>query len=210
MLLATTCLVMGLATPAAAPDTVNPKQWLIGASIGAIRYWGGTSVARGENGELAFSPYRPTPIGIRVEVQTSRFRFGISLEYAEPGLGASARDSAGVPSGTIVLENFLTSYTLTPQAGVRIARLAGGAPILAGLGLLLERWDVPGEPSRHRVGVAGTLGLELHLFGDFVGAATATVGWTPSSPFRREELPPPYRPASLWRRGITATLSYRL
>lgn len=187
-----------------------PKRWTVGATIGAIRYWGGTSEEATDQGVIRFFPYRPTPVGVRVELATRSIRLGLALEYAEPGLGGTGSTEAGdTPGGTIVLENFLTTYALTPSVSVPLARLRGGALLLAGFGLLLERWKVPGEPDRDRAGFAGTIGLELPLFGSWVGSATGSLGLTPASPFEQDDLPAPYRPAPLWRRGLSGGIGYR-
>ena len=129
-------------------------------------------------------------------------------------LGASlaAGTDLSDPGGevTLVVENALKTYTIMPTVSLDLVRMHSGGRLRSGLGLLLERWEIPFEPGRNRVGGVGLLSLEVPLFGGFVASATGTFGVTPASPFKAEELPSPYRPTALWRRGIAAVLSYRL
>ena len=189
---------------------VETRRWSIGLTLGDIRYHGGTREAPLEEGVIRFTPYRPTPIGIRAELGGSGLRIGIGVEYAEPGLAGSGAPEAGGPAaGTIVLERLLTTYTVTPAISIGLGRLKGGGQLRSGAGILLERWELPGAPGRNRVGMAGTLALELGLFGSWVGSLTASYGVTPASPLTPDDLPERYEPAALWRRGLTGAVAYR-
>jgi hypothetical protein len=197
-------------TSAQSPEPVNGRRWSIGLSIGDIHYRGGTKETPTEDGVIRFTPYRPSPVGLRAEFGGAGLRVGIGIEYAEPGLAGTGAPEPGQPAtGTIVLERLLTTYTITPTFSFRLADLKGGGMIRPGLGVLLERWDLPGEPSRNRVGVLGLLTLELGLFGNWTGSATGSYGVTPSSPLTLLDLPDRYEPAALWRRGLTGAVSYR-
>jgi hypothetical protein len=195
---------------AQAPRPAEPGRWSIGLTVGDIRYHGGTREAPLEDGVIRFTPYRPSPLGLRGEFGGVGLRIGIGIEYAEPGLAGSGAPEQGEPaSGTIVLERLLTTYTLTPSISFGLARLKGGGVLRPGFGLMLERWELPGEPARNRVGVLGTLTLELALFGSWVGSLTGSYGVTPSSPLTSDDLPDRYEPAALWRRGLTGAMAYR-
>jgi hypothetical protein len=189
---------------------VETRRWSIGLTLGDIRYHGGTRDAPLDEGVIRFTPYRPAPIGVRAELGGSGLRVGIGIEYAEPGLaGSGASEPGGPAAGTIVLERLLTTYTVTPAISTGLARLKGGGQLRSGLGILLERWELPGEPGRNRVGVVGSLAVELGLFGSWVGSLTASYGVTPASPLTPDDLPERYEPAALWRRGLTGAVAYR-
>lgn len=189
---------------------VEARRWSIGVTLGDIRYHGGTRDAPFEEGVIRFTPYRPSPIGIRAELGGTGLRVGIGIEYAEPGLaGSGAPESGGPAAGTIVLERLLTTYTLTPAISIGVAQLKGGGQLRPGLGVLLERWELPGAPSRNRVGMVGTLTVELGLVGSWVGSLTGSYGVTPASPLTPDDLPERYEPAALWRRGLTGAVAYR-
>lgn len=186
------------------------RRWSIGLTLGDIRYHGGTRDAPLEEGVIRFTPYRPTPIGVRTELGGSGLRIGIGLEYAKPGLaGSGAADPGGPARGTIVLERLLTTYTVTPTVSIGLARLKGGGQLRPGVGVLLEHWELPGAPGRNRVGIIGTLALELGLFGSWVGSVAGSYGVTPASPLTPDDLPERYEPAALWRRGLTGAVAYR-
>jgi len=196
--------------PAQSPPPVDARRWSVGLTLGDIRYDGGTRDAPLEEGVIRFTPYRPTPIGIRAELGRRGLRVGIGIEYAEPGLaGSGAPEPGGPAAGTIVLERLLTTYTVTPTISFGLARLKGGGQLRPGLGILFERWELPGEPGRNRVGLLGTLALELALFGSWVGSLTGSYGVTPASPLTPDDLPERYEPAALWRRGLTGAVAYR-
>lgn len=189
---------------------VETRRWSIGLTLGDIRYHGGTRDASLDEGVIRFTPYRPTPIGVRAEIGGSGLRVGIGLEYAEPGLaGSGAADPGGPAAGTIVLERLLTTYTVTPTVSIGFARPKGGGQLRSGVGILLERWELPGAPGRNRVGIIGTLALELGLFGSWVGSLAGSYGVTPASPLTADDLPERYKPAALWRRGLTGAVAYR-
>ncbi len=213
----------------AAPQA--PARWGVGLSIGSLHFSGGTTEAHTEDGVLRFTPYRPMPIGIRGEFGGAGVRVGLALEYSEPGLAGIAAAGPGQPAGgTIVLEHYLTTVALGASITTRIASLAGGGDrederrvqgghgaggrergrgsVRSGVGLLLEHWEVPGETSRRRAAGFALLGVEVPLFGRWVGSWYGVAGVGPS-PFRGRELPAPYRPAALWRRGLTGGVAYR-
>jgi hypothetical protein len=195
---------------AQSPQPAETRRWSVGLTLGDIRYHGGTRDAPLDEGVIRFTPYRPTPIGIRAELGDSGLRVGIGLEYAEPGLaGSGAPEPGGPATGTIVLERLLTTYTVTPTISFGLARLKGGGQLRSGLGILLERWELPGEPGRNRIGGVGTLALELGLVGSWVGSLTGSFGVTPASPLTPDDLPARYEPAALWRRGLTGAVVYR-
>jgi hypothetical protein len=203
-------LLFAVSAHAQQPDG-PPKRWSVGMAAGALHYSGGTSEEIDPDGAVRFYPYRPSPLGLVVEYGPSRLRVGLQLLYSEPGLAGTGTDQSD-PGGavTLVVENALKTYTIMPTVSVDLVRMHSGARLRPGLGLLLERWEIPLEPARNRVGGVGLLTLEVPLFGGFVASATGTFGVTPASPFKAEELPSPYRPTALWRRGITAVVSYRL
>jgi hypothetical protein len=189
---------------------VETRRWSIGLTLGDLRYHGGTRDAPLEEGVIRFTPYRPTPLGVRAELGGGGLRFGIGVEYAERGLaGSGATEPGGPAAGTIVLERLLTTYTLTPAVSIGLARLKEGGQLRSGLGILLERWELPGEPGRNRIGVVGTLAVELGLFGSWIGSLAGSYGLTPASPLTPDDLPERYEPAALWRRGLTGAVAYR-
>ena len=205
---------LGAASPGGAlaqtPEPVKEGRWSVGFTFGDVRYRGGTKETPTEDGVLRFTPYRPAPVGLRGEFGGTGLRVGIGIEYAEPGLAGIGSPEPGQPAtGTIVVEHLLKTYTITPTVSVGVTRFKGGGRLRAGLGALLERWELPGEPSRHRAGLVGLLTLELALFGSWSGSATASYGVTPTSPLTAEDLPDRYEPAALWRRGLTGGVSYR-
>jgi hypothetical protein len=101
-------------------------------------------------------------------------------------------------------------YGIAPEISYRVSRLGPEGVIRAFAGPLIEVWKLPDIGSHWRVGLAGSLGLDVPLGGRWSGAARLGAAVTPSSPFGREDLEPPLEPRALWRREVSATLQYRL
>lgn len=181
----------------------------IGLAVGALRYWGASTLNPGFAGAARMLPWRPTVVGLALEAGGERWRVGVEVTDATPGLAATGAPDPDSGDLVIVVEDFIRVITVAPTVSRRLGRLAGGPVIRLSLGPLVEWWELGSDPARMRWGFQGGLTLETRLFGRFTGSATGLLGLTPASPFLADELDPELRPRPLWRRGVVARVAYR-
>ncbi len=176
-------------------------QWVVGAEIGADRFWGGTAETTG--GDNAFRPYRPTTFGVGAEYQAGRFSYGIRLQYASASLGLEG------PDGVIVANGILSMYNVSPELIYRITSLGSVNQLRLHAGPIVELWGAEDLNSEARVGAQGGLSLAVPLGGSFEGLIAAGLTVI-RSPFGTDELIPEFEPKLLWRRSFRGGLQYRL
>ena len=183
-----------------------PGQWRLGVELGAARFWGGSRDTGGEN--TSFVPYRPTIIGVGLERQLGKYGLGLQLRYTEASLALVG------PEVAVATEGAFTTFSVAPEAIVRIATLGAGNEFRVHAGPLFEIWDLIDMDSRTRMGAQGSLSLDIPLGERFRGAVLAG-GAVVSSPYNEGDLDlgpdaPTYQRRALWRRNFAVGLSYKL
>jgi hypothetical protein len=208
-------LGVGVSHAAAAqrPPVPSGYRWEVGLLLGTTSFSGATD-ATGPNGEkLTYLPYRPAITGLRVSYGGGGLRLDASVAFGRPGLafrGAQESGGAGPGAGLLVVgESVYHLWTFGARASTALLRLDGAASLRPSLGLVLERWSAPASPPRLIAGGEAGLGLEVPLKGPLVAEFTGALGYTPRSPFRREDVPQEFRLTSTWRKSVMVTASWR-
>jgi hypothetical protein len=178
-----------------------PAQWVLAAEIGAARFWGASAETGGS--DRSFRPYRPTIVGIGLERQARRVGWGIRLRYAGASLALEGDDAVSAVKGALSL------YEVAPELSIGLKRLSSGLQFRLCTGPLVEIWELGSETSHVRVGAHAEIGLHVPLSVRVSAGVAANLAVTPS-PFNDGDLVAGYEPRTLWRRGVTASLQYRL
>jgi hypothetical protein len=178
-----------------------PAQWALTAEVGAARFWGGSAESGGSG--PSFRPYRPTVFAVGVEREGARLGWGVRLQYAGAGLALEGREAVAAVKGAIDV------YGIAPELTVPLKTLGSGLRIRLSGGPLVEFWDIGIDQSHARVGAQVGTDVQLPLAGRLLAGISASLAVS-SSPFEREDLGPGYEPRALWRRGLSASLHYRL
>lgn len=184
----------------AAPLHAQARRWSVTIEAGELRFHG-TSADTSSEGTGSFRPYRPTAVGLRLELGGS-LRLGLGLLY---GSGPAALTG---PELTIAAETDpLTLLELAPTISVHVTRVGGGSLRLAG-GPVLDRWAWSVAPTRWRVGGEVSAQLEAPL-----SAATGLIvraGLARSASVLEEaDLPATFERRASWRSSIALGLSVR-
>lgn len=190
-----------LALLAVAPGFEANAQWSVSAGVRSPRFSG---AAADPASDRSLRPYRPTMLEIGVEARGRRFGGSVHLNYASSSLALEGNDAVAA------IKDAISVYGLAPEVSLRLSRLGSGAQVRLFAGPLVEVWKLPDVGSHWRVGVAGSVGLEVPLGDRWSGSARAGGAVTPASPFRRQDLQEPLEPRALWRREVAAALQYRL
>src|SRR6266545_3915293 len=204
-------LALGAAAilPLAAQERPPAREhrWAVGLVIGTTSFSGATEATGSEGERLTYSPYRPAITGFTITRGGSGLRLGVSGQFGRPGLafrGAQGSDGGAPDAGLLVIgESVYHLWTFAARASARLVRLDGAASLRPSLGLLLEHWSAPDSRGRIIAGGEAGLGLEVPLKGRLAAELGGAVGYTPRSPFRREDVPEGFRLTSTWRRSIT-------
>jgi len=216
-LLGSAATALALALPAIAmaqrTDAPTRGRWAFGLTLGASSFSGATE-GTGPAGEpVAFAPYRPTMWGIAVAYGGNGLRAGLSLEHGQPGIGFRGvpPTSSGetLPGLLIVAENAFKLTTMTASLSERLLRLRGGPFLRPSLGLVVERWSAPGSPVRTIGGAQAGLAVEVMVTRTVAAELGGELGLTPSSPFRKADLPEGFRQRSTWRKTLAIGLAWR-
>ena len=178
-----------------------PAQWVLTAEIGAARFWGASAETGGSG--RSFRPYRPTLVGLGLERQGRRLGWGVRLLYAGASLALEGEDAVSAVKGALNL------YEVAPEVSIGLKQLSSGPQFRLCAGPLVEIWELGTETSHVRVGAHAGIGLQLPLSGRVSAGVGANLAVTPS-PFNDGDLVAGYEPRTLWRRGVTASLRYRL
>lgn len=175
-------------------------QWGIAAGIRAPRFSGGAE----ETGTgRSLRPYRPTMWEVALERTGHRAGVGLRLNYASSSLALEG------PEALAAVKDALEVFGIDPEVSLRLRRLGAGALLRLYAGPLLEVWRFPDTPSEWRLGVAGSLGLEVPFDGRWSGTVRVGGAVLPTSPFTEENLDPAFEPRALWRREASASVHYR-
>ncbi len=148
-------IVLGAAAVLAAiPHRAAGAQnaWRIAIELAETRYHGvGTDTSSDSLG--AFRPYRPGAFGVGLERGGTGARFGLMIRFS------STRLALGDRGLVLVAEDSPVSLIeLRPVVSLPLLRIGGGA-LRAEFAPLIDRWHLPGEASRLRLG--GEVGAAL-------------------------------------------------
>jgi hypothetical protein len=198
----------GLATPLQGQSATLRihERWRLGLSIGSATFAGGATGTRPESDTLRVFPSGTTMWGVGAVYGQESFRFGVSLRYGQPGLAVRGPESSGL---LIIAPNANHLTLLTPGLSSHLLRLRGGAAQRPSLGLGLERWALVGSPARTTLGGQAGIALELALTKALVATLESELGFTPASPFRRQDLPAGFEPRGAWRRTLAGGVACR-
>ena len=176
-------------------------QWSVGLGIAAPRFSGGAVESTTGRSLL---PYRPTMFQVGVTRLEGRIGIGLRVHYASSSLAFEGKDALAA------IKDVLEVYGATPELSVRVARLGPEGVLRVYAGPVLELWKLDDETSHARLGATASVGLEVPFGGAWTGSARVGATVTPSSPFAREDLENGLEPRALWRREVSAGLSYRI
>jgi hypothetical protein len=191
-------LLLGLLAGA---SSQAPAQWTIRAEIGAVHFWGASAEIGGSG--PSFRPYRPTVFGIGLERQGPQFAYGVRLQYAGASLALEGEDAVAAVKGALDI------YGIAPELSVLLKTFGSGLRLRLSGGPLLEFWDIGTDQSHARLGAQVGVGVLLPVNGRLLAGLTACGAVSPS-PFDAADLLAGYEPRTLWRRGLSANLYYRL
>ena len=201
---------VGAAQP---PSALIRGRWALGVSVGVSSFSAASEGTAADGEHIEFNAYRPTMLGVALAFGGERLRLNASARYGEPGLGArgvTVPDGEGSATGALVVLDaayHLTSFTL--GSSTRLLRLRGGPALRPSLALNLERWTGAGSPTRSVLAGQAGLTLEFALTRAFVGTLEGELGYSPASPFRKEDVPQDFVRHGVWRRSLAGGLYWR-
>lgn len=175
-------------------------QWMVGAGVRAPRFSGG---AFQQDLDGSLHPYRPTMLEVGVHRTGSRVGVGLRAHYASSSLALEGGEAL------TAVKDAMTLYGFEPELSVRLGRLGPETVVRVFAGPVFEVWKLPDVGSRFRAGLTASLGLEVPFGGRWLGSARVGAAVTPS-PFNAEDLDEAFERRTLWRRDVSASLSYRL
>ena len=188
-------------------------NWSLGISVGASSFSGASAEITPSGEGVSFAPYRPTMWGLMLSYGRQGLRAGFAMRYGQPGVrirGAPSPvpDEEGTPI-VLIAENAYHLSTFTGLLSAPLTRLRSGPVLRGSFGLGVERWASPGAPIRTLGATQLGLAAEAALSRAWVAALEGELGWTPASPFRKDELPEGFRARSTWRRSLAGSLVWR-
>jgi hypothetical protein len=176
-------------------------QWAIGLEVGSDRFWG--SSIETADPHRSFRPYRPTTLGVGLELRRERLGTALHLRYARAGLALEGQNAA------VVVKGVFSHYQAAPELVYRVATLGSANQLRLHAGPVFELWSVAGEDSQLRAGVQGAVSLRIPFGRRFAGSLTAS-GAVTASPLSEGQLLDGYERRALWRRSVAAGLEYEL
>jgi hypothetical protein len=176
-------------------------QWSVGVEVGSDRFWG-SSIETAEP-HRSFRPYRPTTLGVGLELRRQRLGAALHLRYAGAGLALEGQDAA------VVLKGVFHQYQVSPELVYALSTLGSANDLRLHAGPVFELWSVDGEETQLRAGVQAAVSLRVPMGGRFAGSLTAGAAVT-ASPLSPSQLLDGYERRALWRRSVTAGLEYEL
>ncbi len=178
------------------------NSWGLGVEVGIERFWGASGPLPGSD-QLAFRPYRPTSIGIRLDRGMGALRVALNARYAQSAIGGEYEGGA-----TLFTEGF-TLIELAPEVAVRMTRLGPGAALRLFAAPVVHFWMPPEESTRTRFGARGGLELEAPL-GARVSAVTRVHGGVSGSALDEADVPAGYEVRSMPSAGVALGMRVRL
>jgi hypothetical protein len=193
-ILATTCLVIGLALS----PRVGAAQWGISADIGVARFGGSSRDTAGTR----VGPYRPTTFELRVDRGAGATRVAIAVLYAKTGI---AGERAGL---AIVQYDVASLWEIAPQVSLRLMRFGSGVDVRFEGGPAFELWDLDGQ-GRNRVGGRAATVVEWPLGGGLTGSLHVNAVLS-GSVFDASDAPSGVERLPTRRFGVAVGLRYQL
>lgn len=180
-------------------------QWSAGLETGADRAWRFAEPLDPDQAGLLVRPTMSWPVAFRLA------RGGAGLQVAVVASRASAGLELDDGSLAVAVHPAFRILTVAPEASLPVWRLRGGAALRAVAALPAERWSYVGvdEEPRWRLGAAGGMALELPVGESVSVRAGVMLGRVFGSPIAETEMTQEYAPATLWRRGFRAGLTWR-
>jgi len=188
-------------------------RWAIGLSLGMSSFTPATEGKDPDGRTIQFSAYRPTMWGVAIAFGKQRSRLEASVRVGTAGLGARGAtigDGEEPAQGALVVVDGaydLMSFAL--GGSTRLLRLRGGPALRPSLALDLERWTGVGSPTRSVLAGQAGLTLEFALTRAFVGTLEGELGYSPASPFRKEDVPQDFVRHGVWRRTLAGGFYWR-
>jgi hypothetical protein len=176
-------------------------QWAIGFEVGSDRFWG--SSIETASPHRSFRPYRPTTLGVGLELRRQRLGAALHLRYAGASLALEGPDAA------VVVKGVFSHYQAAPELVYCLATLGSTNELRLHAGPVFDIWSVAGEDSQLRAGVQGAVSLWIPLGSRFAGLVTVGASVT-ASPLSQQQLLDGYERRALWRRSVAAGLDYGL
>lgn len=180
--------------------TTVAAQWSVGAAVGADRFWGGSKERTGLH--RSFVPYRPTTFVLDLQRQAGRVAVGLRLGYFSASLALEGAD------GLSAAKEVFTVYNASPELTYRFASALANQ-LMVHAGPVIEMWSIADAGSEIRVGGQVGLSLGIPLGARLMGSGRASLGIIPS-PFASGQVDESFDRRPLWRRLVSAGLSYRL
>jgi hypothetical protein len=176
-------------------------QWTATLGLRAARFSGGAEEpATGRS----LRPYRPTMFEAGVARFGHRVGVGLRVHYASSSLALEGGNAVAA------VKDALQVYGVQPELSVQVSHLGPEGLIRAFAGPIFEIWKLPDLGSRSRLGIAASLGMEFPFGGRWSGSARLGAAVTPTSPFTTADLDPSLERRTLWRREVSAGVSYRM
>ena len=205
-------LSLGILTPVAAqtPDTHRQSKFSLGISLGTSAFSGAARSDGDGDEHLLFVPYRPTMFGLRIGYGREALRLEATAGIGEPGLAIRGGELPDLEHEAvlIVIENAFRVRAISAGGSARLWRLRGGPVLRASASALIERWTSPESPARTVAGGQAGLAMEVAFTRSLSARAEGTLGFTPASPFRQEDLPEGFRQSRTWRRSLGVGVSW--
>ncbi|HEY6074183.1 MAG TPA: hypothetical protein VIV15_12545 [Anaerolineales bacterium] len=176
-------------------------QWALGFEVGSDRFWG--SSIEIADPHRSFRPYRPTTVGMGLELRRHRLGAALHLRYAGASIALEGDDAA------VVVKGVFSHYQASPELVYRIATLGSTNQLRLHAGPVFELWSVEGEESQLRAGLQGAVSIRIPFGGRLAGLLTAGAAVT-ASPLTQEQLLNGYKCRALWRRSVAGGIEYRL
>ncbi len=193
-------LTLAIAVAACPAASSVAAQWAVGADVAAARFWGGS---REISGDRSLRPYRPTLFGAVLARSWGATSVALHGYYGSAGLALEGDDAV------VAVKDALTLYGVAIEASHELATLGHDSRVLAGIGPLLERWDLAGAATHLRASIATALELRVSLGDQWQASVRGRVA-VGGSPFTSADLDPGFAPRALWRREVSARLLLRL
>lgn len=138
---------------AIAPQAGQAQQVRVGASVGFVRFQGGSEPADPTD-TVFVEPYGPLDYRLRGSLSTADWRFALAVSFAKPGLGAA------IDWALIMDRAALKVVTFEPTVGRRVLGSPGASSQLwLEAGPSIGLWIIYSDEARTEVGgvVAATL-----------------------------------------------------
>jgi hypothetical protein len=178
-------------------------QIRLGLTVGTSAYAGGSAPISGGDTLAVLQPHGASVLGMAVSGQRGAWRGRMAVAYSTPGAAATTQGIMFV-DGTL-----LDLVVLEPSVARRLLETSEGGAAWLELGASIHYWMPYDDDGRFRNGGMAALVWTQRATRRVELAVRAHLSVSPS-PFVQDNLTPELEPATLWRRGVTLELSWRL